>query len=106
VVSCVCSGHSFAHYITSFIAFIYIHKDIRRIIIIITKSIHKNFSFDNNSSMSTKEQRYASLCTKRREGVFRLRLKINKFRPHQSNLYMDGKVKIYYKVCINILSNV
>jgi hypothetical protein len=36
VVSCVCSGHSFAHYITSFIAFIHIHVDIRMIIIIIT----------------------------------------------------------------------
>jgi hypothetical protein len=30
-------GHSFAHYITSFIAFIHIHLDIRRIIIIITE---------------------------------------------------------------------
>jgi hypothetical protein len=56
--------------------------------------------------MSTKKQRYASLCTKRREGVFRLRLKIYKFRPQQSNLYMDGKVKIYYKVWTNIQSNV
>jgi hypothetical protein len=43
--------------------------------------------------MSTKKQAYASLCTKRRDGVFRLRLKIYKFRPQQSNLYMDGKVK-------------
>jgi hypothetical protein len=30
------SGHSFAQYITSFIAFIYIHLDIHRIIIIIS----------------------------------------------------------------------
>jgi hypothetical protein len=30
------SGHSFAKYITSFIAFIYIHLDIYRIIIIIS----------------------------------------------------------------------
>jgi hypothetical protein len=44
VVSCVCSGHSFAHYITSFIAFIHIHVDIRRIIIIITWSTNKNTS--------------------------------------------------------------
>jgi hypothetical protein len=29
-------GHSLAHYITSFIAFIHIHLDIRKIIIIIT----------------------------------------------------------------------
>jgi hypothetical protein len=35
---------------------------------------------------------------KRREGVFRLRLKKYKFRPQQSNLYMDEKVKINYKV--------
>jgi hypothetical protein len=56
--------------------------------------------------MSTKKQAYASLCTKRREGVFHLWLKIHKFRPQQSNLYMDGKVKIYYKVWTNIQSNV
>jgi hypothetical protein len=56
--------------------------------------------------MSIKKQRYASLCTKRREGVFRLRLKRYKFRPHQSNSYMDGKVKIYYKVWTNLKSNV
>jgi hypothetical protein len=43
--------------------------------------------------MSIKKQRYASLCTKRREGVFRLRLKKYKFRLHQSNSYTDGKVK-------------
>jgi hypothetical protein len=28
------------------------------------------------------------------------------FRPQQSNLHMEGKVKIYYKVWINIQSNV
>jgi hypothetical protein len=56
--------------------------------------------------MSIKKQRYASLCTKRREGVFRLRLKRYKFRPHQSNSHMDGKVKIYYKVWTNLQSNV
>jgi hypothetical protein len=63
--------------------------------------------FDDSASMNTKKlrfkrihvtQQHASLCTKRREGVFRLRLKKYKFRPQQSNLYMDEKVKIYYKV--------
>jgi hypothetical protein len=44
------------------------------------------------------------MCTKRREGVFRLRLKRYKFRPHQSNSYIDKKVKIYYKVWTNIHS--
>jgi hypothetical protein len=35
VVSCAWSGHSFARYITSLIAFIHIHVDIHRIIIIV-----------------------------------------------------------------------
>ena len=44
------------------------------------------------------------MWTKRREGVFLLRLKNCKcgFRPQQSNLYMDGKVKLYYKVWTNM----
>ena len=44
------------------------------------------------------------MCTKRREGVFRLRLKSYTygFRPQQSNSHMDGKVKLYYKVWTNI----
>jgi hypothetical protein len=46
----------------------------------------------------------ASMCTKRREGVFRLRLKRREFRPQQSNSYMDEKVKLYYKVWTNIYS--
>jgi hypothetical protein len=51
-------------------------------------------------------QRNASLCTKRREGVFRLRLKRYKFCPEQSNSYTDETVKIYYKVWTNIQSTV
>jgi hypothetical protein len=70
------------------------------------KHKQKYSSFDNNASMSTKKQGHASLCTKRREGVFHLRLKRYKFRPQQSDLYMDGKVKIYYKVWTSIQSNV
>jgi hypothetical protein len=70
------------------------------------KHKQKCFSFDNNASMSTKKQGHASLCTKRREGVFHLRLKRYRFRPQQSNSYMDGKVKIYYKVWTSIQSNV
>ena len=58
------------HFIMSF-AFINIHLDIYRIIIIPHKKIgtsamRKDFEEGNF---------YASLCTKRREGVFRLRLK-------------------------------
>jgi hypothetical protein len=38
-------------------------------------------------------QRNASLCTKRREGVFRLWLKRYEFRPQQSNSYTNEKGK-------------
>ena len=62
--------------------------------------------FDDNASMSIKKQRYASLCMKRREGVFRLQLKRYKFRPHQSNLHTEENVKIYYKVWTNLQSSV
>ena len=47
-------GHSFAHYITSFIAFIHIHLDIRRIIII-SKCTDSCFGSNDKASMSTKE---------------------------------------------------
>jgi menaquinone-dependent protoporphyrinogen IX oxidase len=77
------------------------------------KHEQKYSGFDDSASMNTKKfhfkrthfmQRHASLCMKRREGVFRLRLKRYKFHPQQSNLYMDEKVKIYYKVWTNIHS--
>jgi hypothetical protein len=70
------------------------------------KHKQKYFSFDNNAAMSTKKQGHALLCTKRREGVFHLRLKRYRFRPPKSNLYMNGKVKIYNKVWTSIQSNV
>jgi hypothetical protein len=61
-------GHSFAQYITSFIAFIYIHLNIHRIIII-------SYKYRQLLRRKEKKQIYASLCTKRREGVICLRLK-------------------------------
>jgi hypothetical protein len=71
------------------------------------KHEQKSSIFDDSALMNTKKlrlkrihvtQQHASLCTKRREGVFRLRLKKYMFHPQQSNLYMDEKVKIYYMV--------
>jgi hypothetical protein len=66
-------------------------------------SYRHSFRHDDSALMNTKmlrfkhthfRQEHASLCTKRREGVFCLRLKRYKFHPQQSNLYMDEKVKI------------
>jgi hypothetical protein len=72
------------HYIMTF-AFINIHLDIYRIIIIIPQktdasAMRKNFEERGNF--------HASLCTKRREGVFAFGSKV-KFRSQQSRLYMD-----------------
>jgi thioredoxin-related protein len=57
--------------------------------------------------MSIKE---AKLCfvvyEKKGRCFFCLRLKKYKFRPHQSSSYMAGKVKIYYKVWINLQNSV
>ena len=59
------------HFIMSF-AFINIHLDIYRIII---ASHKKDRRFGNEERLRKRKIFYASLCTKRREGVFRLRLK-------------------------------
>jgi hypothetical protein len=58
-------------------AFINIHLDIHRIIIIITYKTQADASAlkIRLRQKEKKKQFYASLCTKRREGVFRLRLK-------------------------------
>jgi hypothetical protein len=55
-------------------AFINIHLDIHRIIIIITYK-HASALKEKASEKGKKRQFYASLCTQRREGVFRLWLK-------------------------------
>jgi hypothetical protein len=55
-------------------AFINIHLDIHRIIIIITYKLASALK-EKASEKGKKRQFYASLCTQRREGVFRLRLK-------------------------------
>jgi hypothetical protein len=89
------------HYIMTF-AFINIHLDIYRIIIIISYREGRCFGYKDKASGKTKRRNFhASLCTKRREGVFRLRLK-KKIRPQQSRLYTDKGVKIYYEVRTNL----
>jgi hypothetical protein len=55
-------------------AFINIHLDIHRIIIITTYTLASALK-EKASEKRKKRQFYASLCTKRREGVFHLRLK-------------------------------
>jgi hypothetical protein len=63
-------GHSFAHYITSFIAFIHIHLDIRRIIIIITYSTNICFDSDGKASMKYKRSKVMLRCVRKEGKVF------------------------------------
>jgi hypothetical protein len=65
-------------------AFINIYLDIHRIIIIITYTLASAVK-EKASKKREKRQFYAS-CTKRREGVFRLRLKNTNF-VHTKALY-------------------
>jgi hypothetical protein len=78
-------------------AFINIHLDIYRIIIIPHK---KDRCFSNEEKIRRKNF-YASSCMKRREGVFRLRLK-GEVSSTANRLYTDSRNKIYYKVCTNL----
>jgi hypothetical protein len=66
-------------------AFINIHLDIHRIIIIITYTLASALK-EKASEKRENRQFYASLCTKRREGVFRLRHKNINF-VHTKALY-------------------
>jgi hypothetical protein len=66
-------------------AFINIHLDIHRIIIIITYTLASALK-EKASEKGKKMQFYALLCTQRREGVFRLRLKNINF-VHTKALY-------------------
>jgi hypothetical protein len=78
-------------------AFINIHLDIYRIIIILHKktgalAMRKNF-----------EGKFFMLRCVRKEGkVFFAFGSKEKFRPQQSRLYADKGDKIYYKVCTNL----
>jgi hypothetical protein len=80
-------------------AFINIHLDIYRIIIM----LHKKDRCFREKKRKRFEGKifYASLCTKRREGVFAFGSK-EKFRPQQSRLDVVKGDKIYYKVCTNL----
>jgi hypothetical protein len=82
-------------------AFINIHLVIHRIIIIITYTLAPALK-EKASEKRGKRQFYASLCTKRREGVFHLRLKNINF-VHTKALYtlMKGKTILHGMVKVH-----
>jgi hypothetical protein len=81
-------------------AFINIHLDIYRIIIII--SYRKSRCFGYEEKTSEKEEIFMLRCVRKEGKVFFAFGSKIKFRPQQSRLYTDKREKIYYKVCTNI----
>ena len=81
-------------------AFINIHLDIHRIIIIIT---YTGRCFDYKDKASTKRKRSSFMlrCVRKEGKVFFAFGSKIKFRPQQSRSYTD-KGEIYYKVCTNL----
>jgi hypothetical protein len=81
-------------------AFINIHSDIHRIIIII--SYRKGRCFGYEDKASEKEQIFMLRCVRKEGKVFFAFGSKRKFRPQQSRLYTDKGEKIYYKVRTNL----
>jgi hypothetical protein len=79
-------------------AFINIHLDIYRIIII---SYRKGRCFGYEEKTSEKEEIFMLRCVRKEGKVFFAFGSKIKFRPHQSRSYTN-KGEIYYKVCTNL----
>jgi hypothetical protein len=81
-------------------AFINIHLDIYRIIII--KPYRKGRCFGYKEKTSEKEEIFMLRCVRKEGKVFFAFGSKVKFRPQQSRSYTDKGEKIYYKVCTNL----
>jgi hypothetical protein len=87
------------HYIMIF-AFINIHLDIHRIIIII--SYIEGICFGYEDKASEKEEIFMLRCVRKEGKMFFAFGSKRKFHPQQSRLYTDKGEKIYYKVRTNL----
>jgi hypothetical protein len=87
------------HYIMTF-AFINIHLDIYRIIIII--SYRKGRCFGYEEKTSEKKEILMLRCVRKEGKVFFAFGSKIKFRPQQRRSYTDKGEKIYYKVYTNL----
>jgi hypothetical protein len=84
-------------------AFINIHLDIHRIIIIISYREGICFGYENKASGEKQKEEFFMLCCVRKEGkVFFAFGSKRKFHPQQSRSYTDKGVKIYYEVRTNL----
>jgi hypothetical protein len=84
-------------------AFINIHLDIHRIIIIISYREGRRFLYkDKASGEKQKKEIFMLRCVRKEGKVFFAFGSKRKFRPQQSRLYTDKGVKIYYEVRTNL----
>jgi hypothetical protein len=81
-------------------AFINIHLDIHRIIIII--SYRKSRCFGYEEKTSEKQEIFMLRCVRKEGKVFFAFGSKIKFCPQQSRSHMDKGEEIYYKVCTNL----
>jgi hypothetical protein len=81
-------------------AFINIHLDIYRIIIIIPYRKGRCFGYEEKTS--EKEEIFMLRCVRKEGKVFFAFGSKVKFHPQQSRSYTDKGEKIYYKVCTNL----
>jgi hypothetical protein len=87
------------HYIMTF-AFINIHLDIYRIIIIIP--YRKGRCFGYEEKLRRKRKFSCFVMYEKKGRCFSPSAQKMKFRPQQSRSYTDKGEKIYYKVCTNL----
>ena len=84
-------------------AFINIHLDIHRIIIIISYREGRCFGYEDKSfGEKQKEEIFMLRCVRKEGKVFFAFGSKSKFRPQQSRSYTDKGEKIYYKVRTNL----
>jgi hypothetical protein len=81
-------------------AFVNIHLDIYRIIIIIPHKKGRCFGYEEKTSK--KEEIFMLRCVRKEGKVFFAFGSKVKFRSQQSRSYTDKGEKIYYKVCTNL----
>jgi hypothetical protein len=84
-------------------AFINIHLDIHRIIIIISHRKGKCFGYEDKAlGKKQKVENFMLRCVRKEGKVFFAFGSKRKFRPQQSRSYTDKGVKIYYEVRTNL----
>jgi hypothetical protein len=84
-------------------AFINIHLDIHRIIIIISYRKGRCFGYEDKASEKNRNKKFSCFVVYENKGrCFSPSAQKRKFRPQQSRSYTDKGEKIYYKVHTNL----